>query len=107
MSKYEVIVEAAAEEDLYNIFDYISNSLFETETAKNLIEAISGAFESLEQFPLRTPIILRERYKDINLRRLIVKNYSVIYFADEKKHRVHIISVINNRRDIEYLFDEL
>lgn len=107
MNKYKVIIEIAAEEDLIGIFDYISNTLLEVETAKNMLTAITEAFEALELFPLRTPVVLKERYKEVNLRRLIVKNYSIIYFVNEAQKTVHIINIVYNRRELNQLFNEL
>lgn len=107
MNKYTVIVEAEAEKDLKSIFKYITENFKEFETAKKLLSSISSAFDSLETFPLRHPVVLRERYGVLGLRRLIVKNYSIIYYVDENNAAVHIVNVIYNRRELNHLFNEL
>jgi mRNA-degrading endonuclease RelE of RelBE toxin-antitoxin system len=106
LNKFDVVIENVAEQDLRSIFKYISDTFLELNTANNILHDFYTAIDSLEVFPLRHPVILKERYPDLNLRRLVVKNYSIIYYVDVSNNIVHILSVISNRRDLNKIFNE-
>lgn len=99
MMKYEVIIQENAENDLFGIFEYISDCLCEKEIAVKIYQDIMHGILSLEVMPKRCAIIDRQPYRKSEIRRLIVGNYSAFYVIDDKEKNVHIIRVVYNRRE--------
>lgn len=99
MIKYNVIIQESAETDLGGIVDYIANGLHEVRIAARLYSRLKENMFSLQTFPGRCKIISEEPYREMNLRRLIVDNYSIFYVVNEDTLTVHIIRILYNHRD--------
>ena len=98
---YKIGYSEAAEQDLVNIFGYISMSLLEPETAKKLINRIMNAIAGLEELPLRHKLYQNEPFHSRELRVLPVDNYLVFYTVIEKVKTVAIIRVMYGGRIID------
>ncbi|MCK5731512.1 MAG: type II toxin-antitoxin system RelE/ParE family toxin [Tenericutes bacterium] len=93
------IVFPKAQQDLENIFRYISIDLSNPEAAKLLIEKFEDKFNGLTLFPKAYPFIEKEGLIVKNLRKCIVDNFLVIYLYNEKKIVVEIVRVVYGRQD--------
>lgn len=62
---------------------------------------IADAILSLENFPKRVKEISFQAKTLINLRRLLVDNYSILFMLDEEKKTVTITNIIHSSSDIE------
>ena len=93
------IVFPKAQQDLENIFRYISIDLSNPEAAKLLIEKFEDKFNELTLFPKAYPFIEKEGLIVKNLRKCIVDNFLVIYLYNEKKIVVEIVRVVYGRQD--------
>lgn len=62
---------------------------------------IADAILSLETFPKRVKEISFQAKTLINLRRLLVDNYSILFMLDEEKKTVTITNIIHSSSDIE------
>lgn len=103
MKAFKVIVQESAELDLTGIIEYIAVDLNEKAIAFKLYRKIVEAIKTLKEIPGRCAIIDEEPYKAMQIRRLIIENYSVFYFVNNETETVHIIRIIYNRRDCKNL----
>ena len=101
--KYQVVLTHKAKIDLKNIYKYISENLKEKNTADNLMNLIEEKILILEDIPEGFAIIEYYKKKKYEYRRLLVKNYIVIYRIDKKNKIVYVVKIIHGRRN--YLYD--
>ena len=94
MQKYRVEITKVAESDLREIFQYIAS---DNETsAMKLVSEIVRQIDSLEQFPLRCPVISESRELGKEYRHIIYGNYRTIFRIDGSS--VIIMLVIHGAR---------
>jgi toxin ParE1/3/4 len=94
VQKYQVEITKVAESDISEIFSYIA--LDNVSEAKKLITEIERQIDSLEQFPLRCPVIPEARDLGKEYRHIIYGNYRTIFRIDIT--RVIIMRVIHSAR---------
>lgn len=97
--KYEVIITERAKQELKEIYDYISKSLMEENTADKLIDKIEKELLQLEDIPEGFSVIENYRKKDFEYRRLPINNYVAIYRIDKEKREVYIIRIVYGGRN--------
>jgi toxin ParE1/3/4 len=93
-NEYSLKFTQKAEEDLDEIFCYISNSLFAHTAAENLMDKIETQIIKLKYFPFSCPLVLDEHLKKRGYRKLIVENYIAFYLVNEKELRVIIMRIL-------------
>ena len=97
--KFEVKISIRAKKDLQSIALYIKNTLKEPNIAKKYAKLLKAEIENLEYFPQRNSIIDDEIIRDLNIRKLIIKNYIVFYRINEDKKIVNVERVIYGSSD--------
>lgn len=95
MKVYQVIYSQLSIEDLFSIDDYISNILQNESAANNISQTLLTNIGSLSYLPYRYMV-----YKN-DIRKMVVKRYSVFYTVDEPNNSVNIIRVLYNGMDID------
>ena len=90
-----------AEQDLQDIYEYISDVLFEPVIAEKQANRIMDAVNSLDHMPLRYRLYNSEPWYTKGLRVLPVDNYLVFYLTDESQNTVAIIRIMHGSRNIE------
>ena len=103
MTEYKVIIEITAVSDLRGILHYIKSVLKEPVTAKRIYHSIKMLIITLEQMPFRCPLVRDETFAARGLRKLSTENYSVFYTVDETLNEVHVLRILYNRREWQYL----
>ena len=96
--KYRLHITEEAFEDMSNIYRYIFDTLQAPNAAKKQYNRIVKAIESLKLFPYRIKTIDVEEKQHLELRQLIVDNYSVIFTIREDG--VVVLSVLYSASDI-------
>ena len=99
MERYEVKITNAARQDMEDIYNYIAIELLSPENAMGQYDRIAAEILSLDIFPQRNRIMDSEPEKQMELRRLIVDNYSVFYTIRE--NQVIVTDVLYTASDIE------
>lgn len=99
MDGYEIILTPDAEEDLWELRNYIADMLLSPGTALEYVCAVREEIASLAQFPARFKPLDDEPWHSRSVRRLLAKNYFVYYWIDEPRKRVYVMNVIYSRRD--------
>lgn len=106
MIKYRVEIGIQAQTDITDIVRYIGQVLLEPRTAGNLYRLLKEEILSLKQMPERYPYEDDERLRALGIRKLLVKNYKVLYFVDSEQQLVQIARVFYAGRDISQLMEE-
>ncbi len=78
---------------------YISNELGNPSAAKNLANEMVEATERLVGFPYAAPVLLPIKPLKHEYRKLLVKQYIIFYWVDEKAKTITVARVIYARRD--------
>lgn len=105
MTQWKVVFSDEAKQDLKAIHDYIAYDLVEPGTAVKAVVSIRDALRRLESFPESAPVLRKiSELLHVEVRQLVVKNYSVFYYLKKDRHRVVIARVANGRRNIDNLF---
>lgn len=103
MKNFTVLYSAAAENDLAEIFEYISSTLKEVHTAQNLVRRIMKDIDLLKNMPLRFPVDENIQF-NVTIRTLKTGNFITFYSVDEKASTVQILRVVYGSRDFDELF---
>ncbi len=106
MMKYQVEIGTQAQDDITNIMRYIGQVLLEPRTAGKLYRLLKEEILSLKQMPERYPYEDDERLRALGIRKLLVKNYKVLYLVDTERQLVQIARVVYAGRDISKLIEE-
>ncbi len=99
MKQYRVEITREALQDMEDIYNYIAVDLLSPENAMGQYNRIADEILTLDSFPERYRIMESEPEKKMELRRMLVDNYSVFYTICED--RVIVTDVLYTASDIE------
>jgi addiction module RelE/StbE family toxin len=99
--EYNLRFTSKAEEDLDEMFEYISNELFSPESAENLMDKIETSIMMLKTFPYSSSYVLDKILRKRGYRRLIVDHYIVFYLVNEKEQLVIIMRILYSARNYQ------
>ncbi|KNY27632.1 type II toxin-antitoxin system mRNA interferase toxin, RelE/StbE family [Pseudobacteroides cellulosolvens] len=99
MSKFEIEITESAENDLFDIGNYIAKELLEPKIAKKIVDGIGQAIFSLEEMPLRNNLVTDERLALQGIRKILIDNYIIFYTVTEQDKIVTIIRILYGKRD--------
>ena len=99
--RFSLIYSPESIDDLRDIFAYISVSLSESTIARKQVERIRTAVKTLDQLPLRNPLVEWEPWSTYQMRKLLVDNYIVFYLVDTESKTVSVIRILYGGRDLE------
>lgn len=105
IEKYRIEYATRAKKDLRDIYTYISFSLMEKQTAKNLSRHIRKEIRSLDTFPERYPKVEWEPWASLGTRKMSVDRYIVYYRVDVEKKMVFVTRVVYGGRDMEHIIN--
>lgn len=101
LKRYEKLILPEAENDIYEILDYIVYELKNPTAAKNLYLKIKEAIDRVSLFPYAMPTIKNEVIANGNeYRRLDVENYVLIYKIMEAEKQIRIMAVFYGPSDV-------
>lgn len=101
MKKHIIKIAPYAQKQIQEIATYISNELLIPETADAWVHLLIERISSLDIFPNRFPIVKKEPFKSLGLRKMNVKNYYIYYYINEEDKIVWITAVVYGKRDQE------
>lgn len=99
MNSYEIIFTPDAEADLYEIKNYIAETLLVLDVALNYIRVIRNEMEKLSYMADSIEPVEREPWHSRGVRKIITKNFCIYYRPDEVSGRVNVLNVIYAKRD--------
>ena len=107
MEIYAVEMTRQAEEQLWEIVQYISVTLRSPQAGMNTLDALEEEINSLSAMPSRYPAIEDDPAGDRGIRRTWARNFNIYYQVDDAKKRVDILAVCYARRDQKRIIETL
>lgn len=92
--KYSVRITESSEQDIEDIWRYISED--SPERATDFILRIESKVKDLEQYPNRCPVIPESDFLGIEYRHQVIGKYRIIFRVE--KQTVYIMRVIHSSR---------
>ena len=102
--EYKIIITKEAKRTLKEINKYISFRFLECNIAKKLINKIKKSINNLKQSPYMY-MEIKTKFNSKKYRRIVTKNYIILYRVNEKEKIIYINRIIHSRRD--YLRDQI
>ncbi|MFT4143252.1 MAG: type II toxin-antitoxin system RelE/ParE family toxin [Mobilitalea sp.] len=99
MDKYNVKMLPKAERDIDEIYEYLSKKKEIPEIALSLVDIIENTILSLEYMPFRGSERKVGTYVNKGYRQVFVKNFTVVYRVDKKRHIIIIVAVRYSLRE--------
>lgn len=94
-----------ARQDMIEIVRYISKDLQNPMAADQLATELIEAGDSILGFPYANPAYMPIRPLKHEYRKLLVQNYFMFYWVDEKKRLITVARVVYAKRDYEHLIE--
>lgn len=98
---YDIQFSSQAENDLRNIYEYISFSLKSGQSAIGQLNRLEKAINSLNQMPDRYRAYSKEPWHSRGLRVMPVDNYIIFYIPNHYAKVVYIVRILYGGRDID------
>jgi len=73
------------------IYNYISNKLFASKAAKELMNAVEDVVQNLKYMPRAYRVIKKFPELELEYRRITIRNYVLIYTVSEKEKTIYIV----------------
>lgn len=102
-NNYSLKMTPKAADDLDNIYRYISEELFATSSAANILERIEKEIMKLREFPFSCNYVADEYLSNKSYRKLIVDNYIAFYVINEEQKQAIIMRVLYKKQKYENL----
>ncbi len=99
MKEYTVKITKMAYGHMRDIVKYISNELSAPDAASNLLDLFQKKIMELSSMPGSHSLVDEEPWRSEGVRKIIVNNFLIYFWIDEKNLKVQVISVIYGRRD--------
>lgn len=96
---YKVKLTNNALYQLKETIGYISKVLLEPETARRWSNRIKKAVSSLNNMPLRYPLVDEEPWHAEGIHKMNVENFIIYYWVDNINSTVWVTAVVYGRRD--------
>ena len=97
--KYKVELSIKAKDDIKSIVLYIKDVLNEPSIASRYAKTIRKEIQTLEYSPQKFAIIDDDTIKDLNIRKLNIKNYIAFYRVNEDKKIVNVERILYGSSD--------
>ena len=92
-----------ANEDLKQIYNYISEELFAERAADKLFDKIEKNIMNLGIFPYSCNLVLDETLNKKGYRKLVIDNYIVFYLVNDFEKQVIIMSILYRTQNYKNL----
>ena len=96
--EYQIKLEKSAIRNLEHIYYYIAESLLEPRIANRLVNKILNSISILKYFPEAYP---KSKNSKI-IRKLILKNYNILYSVNKKSKEIYILHIYYKSRNYQY-----
>lgn len=100
---YKVNITEAAAEDLRGILWYISDSLANPAAAMALADEVEACYARLREVPMMYELCRDERLREKGYRKVVIKNYILVYHPDPEAQTVTVLRFFYGRRLYERL----
>ena len=98
INKYQLIYKTSFKKELKQINEYIRKKLNNKIACLNLFLEISNKILIFQEYPYAFQTLYNYKYQNKVCKRLVVENYSIIYYILEKEKTVVIIHIFYSKR---------
>ena len=99
MEQYDVIVYDSAREDIREVARYLSKTLLEPDTARDLLLRFQKEILSLANMPERFPLVFDPYLASLGFRVTSTGNYLIFFTVRKKAHKVDVVRVMYGKRN--------
>ena len=99
MDSYSLIITPDAEDDLFEMRDYITNELLTPDTALRYVQEIRSEIAKLEYLAPSIKVVDDEPFHSMGIRKIMANNFFVYFWIEESSKTVYILNVIYRRRN--------
>ena len=96
---YKIIYKKQVRDELDEIYLYIREKLKENKIAQKTIDNIRGKISNLIYFPYAHKLLRKN--KNFEYRKLIIKNYIIIYKINLNQKEINILNIYNQKQKIK------
>ncbi|MCH5209408.1 MAG: type II toxin-antitoxin system RelE/ParE family toxin [Oscillospiraceae bacterium] len=96
---YDIILSDEAHTDIDETLDYIANNLHNPTAAKNLLDKIEETYSELSLNPYMYAVCNDLRLRKEGYRKVVIKNYVMIYRVDDNNGFVYVVRIIYGGRN--------
>ena len=93
-SNYDIIWTDTFKQELVAIYYYILYKLREPSIAKKFYSNVINQLDTLKQFPEKFPRLFLNQ-NNLNIRKMNINNYIIIYNVENQINRVSILHIFN------------
>lgn len=100
---YKLVKTDSFQRDLDAAIGYIALSLENKTAAVSLLNAIEQCYDGIERMPLMYEACHDPRLRELGYRKVVIRNYIMIYQVDKDRETVNILRFFHGRQDYEKL----
>ena len=98
-NKYKIIITPRVFYEMNKIYEYIAKELYAIKAAKNLGKKVNEEIYRLEHSPYLYQKINKTDEEGRLYRRIVVKNYIILYIVEEKEKEAYVSRMHYGRRN--------
>ena len=96
---YKLIVSKDAHNDANDIAAYITYELSNAQAASRFLDNVEASYRQITDNPFMYALCADTRLREKGYRKVVIKNYLVIYRVDEAKKTAYVIRIVYATRD--------
>jgi plasmid stabilization system protein ParE len=96
---YTLAFSKIINDDVYQSYTYIKETLEVSKAAEDLIEELIDKLNYIKDTPYRRPLVQDKYLASLEIRSIKVKNYVLYYHVEEDKKIINVIRFMYNKRD--------
>ena len=100
---YKLVKTDSFQRDLDAAIGYIALSLENKIAAASLLDAIEQCYDGIERMPLMYEACHDPRVRELGYRKVVIRNYIMVYQVDKDSETVNILRFFHGRQDYEKL----
>lgn len=98
INHYEIVLTDVAQEELEDIYEYISEHLLEKSSANRIMNKIEKNILRLEENPYSCVEVHIKPHNEV-YRKLVIDDYIALYEVDEKNKKIVVYRIIYGKMD--------
>jgi len=106
-SNFSVFFTDTASGDLSKILDYITNTLCNSTAAREFYLKLTEELSLTAQFPSSGTPVTNPFLLLPDVRKILIKNYTVFYFPDYEKRRIVLLRIVYSRKNLDEILRTL
>jgi plasmid stabilization system protein ParE len=97
--KFKLVVSDDAHNDIDEIVNYIVKDLQNPQAASHFLDDVEQAYIRIADNPRLFALCSDKRLQKLGYRKVVIKNYLVLYREDEDANTVYVVRIVYGGRD--------